>query len=206
MLGEVWLSTIDLSIVIGGMIIVLLMLRPFLYKKIALKWWYGIWLVLAIRLLIPFNWGAQMNLIQIGESLFKNYQQEEILAQSIDASQADALVELTTEKDSTNEKLSSSLTSNDSINKGKLEHQIEDLKMGDNSKYVESTLKLLLSYFWLIGSTLFLSYHLVLYLSFRKACKRWTRQVETRLLTRYLKKSAENSILQNLLKFKCVKR
>ena len=187
MLGEVWLSTIDLSIVIGGMIIVLLMLRSFLYKKIALKWWYGIWLVLAIRLLIPFNWGAQMNLIQIGESLFKNYQQEEILAQSIDASQAEALVGLTTEKDSTNEKLSSSLTSNDSINKGKLEHQIEDLKMGDNSKYVESTLKLFLSYFWLIGSTLFLSYHLVLYLSFRKACKRWNQTSRDQVINQVFK-------------------
>ncbi len=172
MWGEILLSTVDLSIVIGGIIVVLLILRSFLYNKFVPRWWYGIWLVLAIRLLIPFNGEVQMNLMHIGGDLFKN-QQEEMLTPGINAPQADTLISLTTEESLANETSSNSLMSNGSVNQGQLEHEVGDLEIM-NSLFGNS-LKSFIVCIWLIGSAAFIGYQFMAYLTFRRGCKRWSK-------------------------------
>lgn len=172
MWGEILLSTVDLSIVIGGIIVVLLILRSFLYNKFIPRWWYGIWLVLAIRLLIPFNGEVQMNLMHIGGGLFKN-QQEEMLTPGINAPQADTLISLTTDESLANETLSNSLMSNGSVNQGQLEHEVGDLEIM-NSLFGNS-LKSFIVCIWLIGSAAFIGYQFMAYLTFRRGCKRWSK-------------------------------
>ena len=52
---NVFLSFLETSIVISIIIVLLLLLTPVLNKRYAAKWKYWIWIVLALRLLIPFG-------------------------------------------------------------------------------------------------------------------------------------------------------
>ncbi len=52
---NVFLSFLEISIPISFIIAVLLLLTPFLNKRYAAKWKYWIWIVMALRLIIPLG-------------------------------------------------------------------------------------------------------------------------------------------------------
>lgn len=52
---NVFLSVLGVSVSVGLLIAALLLLTPFLNRRYAAKWKYGVWVVLALRLLIPFD-------------------------------------------------------------------------------------------------------------------------------------------------------
>lgn len=52
---NVFLSVLGVSVSVSLMIAVLLLLTPFLNRRYAAKWKYWIWVVLALRLIIPFG-------------------------------------------------------------------------------------------------------------------------------------------------------
>ena len=55
MIKELFLSLFEISLTTGLIILLLILLAPFLNKRYAAKWKYWIWIVLAMRLLIPYN-------------------------------------------------------------------------------------------------------------------------------------------------------
>lgn len=56
---KIFLSVLGVSVSVSLMIAVLLVLTPFLNKRYAAKWKYWIWVVLALRLIIPFGAGPK---------------------------------------------------------------------------------------------------------------------------------------------------
>ena len=55
MLENIFMSWLEISVTTGVLIIVLLLFSTRINKLFIAKWKYWIWLLLAIRLLIPFN-------------------------------------------------------------------------------------------------------------------------------------------------------
>ncbi len=58
-MGNLFLSTLEISVSSGLVVIGLILLTPFLNKRYAAKWKYLIWIFLSLRLLVPFsgaNW------------------------------------------------------------------------------------------------------------------------------------------------------
>lgn len=55
MIKMLFLSMLEISLATGPIILLLVMLAPFLSSRYAAKWKYWIWIVLAVRLLIPFG-------------------------------------------------------------------------------------------------------------------------------------------------------
>jgi Antirepressor regulating drug resistance, predicted signal transduction N-terminal membrane component len=55
MLQTIFENVIEVSLTISAVIVILLLLLPWIHKKYSYKWRYWVWLVLAVRLLIPFN-------------------------------------------------------------------------------------------------------------------------------------------------------
>lgn len=56
MITNLFLSTLESSLLISVIVILLLPLTPYLNKKYAVKWKYWLWIVFAFRLIIPFHW------------------------------------------------------------------------------------------------------------------------------------------------------
>lgn len=54
-MGELFLSVLGISVVIGLIVIGFILLTPFFNQRYAAKWKYLIWIFLALRLLIPFR-------------------------------------------------------------------------------------------------------------------------------------------------------
>ncbi|KAI4452059.1 hypothetical protein C823_006628 [Eubacterium plexicaudatum ASF492] len=52
---DLFLSILGISVSGGLIVIVLMLLTPLLNKRYATKWKYFIWIVLTLRLLIPFT-------------------------------------------------------------------------------------------------------------------------------------------------------
>lgn len=57
---NMFLSILEISIPISLIIAVLLLLTPFLNKRYAAKWKYWIWIVLALRLIIPLGGSGRL--------------------------------------------------------------------------------------------------------------------------------------------------
>lgn len=55
MISQLFLSVVEISLGVSAVLALLLLLSPLLNRFYAAKWKYWVWLVLAIRLLIPFN-------------------------------------------------------------------------------------------------------------------------------------------------------
>lgn len=55
MLSDIFISVIEISLSIGMAVLVLILLTPFLNRRYAAKWKYWIWLLLALRLIIPLH-------------------------------------------------------------------------------------------------------------------------------------------------------
>ena len=56
MMQELFLTVLEISVVVGVMELLLFMLSPCLSKGYAAGWRYLVWTVLAVRLLVPVNW------------------------------------------------------------------------------------------------------------------------------------------------------
>lgn len=55
MMTNIFLSFLGISISISFLVALLLLLTPFFNKRYAAKWKYWIWIVLALRLIVPFG-------------------------------------------------------------------------------------------------------------------------------------------------------
>ncbi|MDE7300080.1 MAG: M56 family metallopeptidase, partial [Lachnospiraceae bacterium] len=55
MITNIFISAFEISLSIGAAILALILLTPFLNRRYAAKWKYWIWVLLALRLIIPFR-------------------------------------------------------------------------------------------------------------------------------------------------------
>lgn len=69
MLQNLFQNVIEVTLTTSAVIAVLLLLLPFIHKKYTVKWWCWVWLVLAVRLLIPFSLSLPQAPIEIAPPL-----------------------------------------------------------------------------------------------------------------------------------------
>ena len=143
---NVFLSFLEISIPISFIIVVLLLLTPFLNKRYAAKWKYWIWIVLALRLLIPFggNGGQSVaNLQPQGETLTSSESEKkppDALADGI--ARGRVIVEIPAQ-------MTAPIV-------------IQPEKVGSNISMLD-----IIVLVWMLGSLLFISVHLVSYFHYK---------------------------------------
>lgn len=65
LLKNVLLSVVEVSISTGMIVLILLLFAPFFNKRYTARWRYYIWIVLAVRLVIPVNFSLPQRRIEI---------------------------------------------------------------------------------------------------------------------------------------------
>lgn len=65
MIADAFSSLIEISITTSAVILALLLLSSSLNKAYAAKWKYWIWLILAIRLILPFNFSLPNTIVEL---------------------------------------------------------------------------------------------------------------------------------------------
>ena len=64
MLERIFLTVLSTSLVTSIIIILLMILSPFINRRYAAKWKYWVWILLALRLMIPFNMSDMQNMLE----------------------------------------------------------------------------------------------------------------------------------------------
>lgn len=145
MITNLFLNVIAISLSLSPIIIFLLIFAPFLNKRYAIKWKYLIWVVIAVRLIIPFNMD-----IPFPQIIF------------------DVPTEITVPIDTNNENDTQTIlpieqkpiqTNNENALKAPTQRK---------QKTVKITLLDIIAYLWLTGCLLFLSVHIFSFLHYKR--------------------------------------
>ena len=165
MIDELFLTVLEISVVVGVMELLLLMLSPCLVKSYAAKWRYLVWAVLAVRLLVPVNWSPVESPLE-----FRFPVQ---ISMPIHAS---ASIQTATE---------SGLV--EAVGRG----EVLGMTTGTTTETTMGMaagipLLTVASVLWAVGCIVFLSLHLISYLRFRIALRREGRPVENPEILRQL--------------------
>lgn len=65
MIVKLFYTMLEISLSVSAVVVLILLLMPVLKKRFAAKWRYWVWLILAIRLLIPLNYHLPQPAVQI---------------------------------------------------------------------------------------------------------------------------------------------
>ncbi len=143
---NVFLSFLEISIPISLIIAVLLLLTPFLNKRYAAKWKYWIWIVLALRLIIPLGGNGEV------PASDRQSQRETLASSESEKTASDALA--------------------DGTARGRVIVEIparmttpivtQSEKEGGNISVLD-----IIALIWMLGSLLFISVHLVSYFHYK---------------------------------------
>lgn len=136
---------ITLSVSIGISFMILLM--PLLNKRYTVKWRYWIWLIFAIRLLLPFNFTIPEPMVTLKPSSNRIVME---VPKVIDQAKTSRV----------------NFEDIDNIDKN-----IDRVSI--NKSVTDINLNNIFSRIWLLGIFLFCGYHFISYLYFRKTIKRW---------------------------------
>ncbi|HHV98641.1 MAG TPA: hypothetical protein GXX36_03550 [Clostridiaceae bacterium] len=164
MVKNIFENIIEISLSVSVVIALLIVLSKVLDKNYTAKWRYWVWLILAIRLIIPVNItlpdppinlsapekavheglaGDQRNVQTMDETTVKKPENESFIPSRIESEHS--------QKSTTNNQLST----------------INDFKITN-----------ILTALWITGAALFLMYHLIIYFSYRKNIKAWCKAIE----------------------------
>ena len=176
MITNLFLNVIAISLSSSLIIIFLLIFAPFLNKRYAIKWKYLIWVVIAVRLIIPFNMD-----IPFPQILF------------------DVPTEITVPIDTNNENDTQTIlpieqkpiqTNNENALKAPTQRK---------QKTVKITLLDIIAYLWLTGCLLFLSVHIFSFLHYkRRITKKGVIVKERYILQQVYKLSRKLRIKSNI--------
>ncbi len=210
-MGEIFREILQVSLGMSIVIGVMIMILPFVRKRYDVKWCYFAWLMISIRLLLPFH-------IQWNETMgdFQKLQSAEIMVV----------------KENGNTQTLNNLNQGESISISNKEIQQEKDKLQEESKIIDSaatersTQESLLSgekrvqshlqriwvlvkkdeigYIWIVGMIIFLIYYGLIYYQFQRELKRWDTPInqEEKTLFETLKQELHISKEIQLLKSK----
>lgn len=184
MLGEIFLSVVDLSTIVGVILVFLLILRPFLYKKYVAKWWYVIWFILALRLIVPFNLEARVGLTN-RISLVLSSQQEKGKREALVEGQVEEKTEDTEVPNLNIEEELNTKTKEELVNSQENAYgAYGDQGLLDlSSKWLaDFSSSMGVRAIWLMGIGLFIGDQLLMYFAFRRSCRRWSKKVTDSLV------------------------
>nr|WP_315021672.1 M56 family metallopeptidase [uncultured Aminipila sp.] len=157
MLHQLFLSIIEISIITSVIIVTVKILSYFIYKHYAAKWKKWIWLIIAVRLLIPIEFtfsGApiQVNIPDTNNPFFISLTNPiSPYKGTVQKSETEVLPEMSPVSDTQVEKFTDSVPEK-------------------NVPWMDITISV-----WVIGCFVFIVHHFVGYLYFRKQIFRWSR-------------------------------
>lgn len=163
-------TIVEITLAVSAAIVLLLVFSKLLDKNYAAKWRYWVWLVLTIRLLIPFNISLPDAPIQLYQSettkTISGVNHHESVWLSIEQTKE---IEGRPDKNTIDENSESSGDKNYTENSPVFPHnETTHHKVPVPDGF--NTIKIL-SIVWILGGFLFLSYHLIIYFSYRRKIK-----------------------------------
>ena len=144
---NIFLSYLEISIPISFMIAVLLLLTPFLNKRYAAKWKYRIWIVLALRLIMPFGGNG-------GQPVAEIPPQRETVTPSVSEKAPPEALAAETPRGRVIVEIPAQMT-NPIV--------MQPEKAGSNISMLD-----IVALVWMLGSLLLISVHLVSYLHYKR--------------------------------------
>lgn len=144
---NVFISFLEISIPISFIIAVLLLLTPFLNKRYAAKWKYWIWIVLALRLVVPLGGNGRL------PASDRQPQRETSASPESEKTVPDALADGTA-RGRVIVEIPAQMTT-------PIVTQLE--KAGSNISVLD-----IIALFWMLGSLLFISVHLISYFHYKR--------------------------------------
>ena len=175
-LNNLFLTVLSLS-VMGSVVIMCVVLLDRIFRiNYSRQWLYIIWVVIAIRIIMPVNNSlidipdiSNLKGLAVVNSIDTGDTQTDSDSVTLSNNEADeniqAAADMITAKDSGN--------TPEQITKGE---QVKKIDSSNNLAFFFSVLNTLTA-IWIIGMILFLLYHFTAYLSFRKKISRWSIRV-----------------------------
>ena len=160
MLEHIFLSVLSTSLTTSLIIMILMILSPFINRRYAAKWKYWVWILLALRLMIPFDMSDMQNVLEkLSRSLSAGVMQYEGDAGNSDTTRLPM----------------------QAPQKVMLEIPSQMTEPLPPSKQIRITSKvtflMIVEIIWLAGGILFISVHLCSYLIYRRKISRNGRRI-----------------------------
>ncbi len=167
----IFFHLVGISITVSIVVVLLLLLSSYLDERYTVKWRYFIWLILAIRLMIPFDFGLTAPPLELK---FNDHE----ISYSADRNRAsDQTVPVKGE--SGNEAYAAAGQRADAA-ETPLKERTDQVNGQTFDKADPLTVSRLVSWIYLAGVAAFLLRQIGLYISFRHATRRWCREASER--------------------------
>jgi len=165
MVDNIFENIIEISLSVSVVIALLLALSKVLDKNYTAKWRYWVWLILSIRLILPFNITLQDPLINLSapKMAVPGY-----LAS--DKQSVDTIEETATIKEPSNETFMPSRI--------EFPHSQKSITNSQLSTVNDFDVTNILTVLWIAGAVMFFMYYLIVYFLYRKNIKPWCKAIE----------------------------
>lgn len=170
---EIFFTTLlEISLATSIVILLLKLLSAFLNKNMAAKWKYWIWLVLAMRLIIPFNFSLTATPVKVS---IPDMQMSNVVnftpTRTIEASIPDVPISAVTDSTPTQ-----TITNTNTMpNQAKITAQQDGVGIVPNDAKNSPTLIETAIIIWLLGCCGFMAYQFAGYRIFKKKAMRWSK-------------------------------
>ncbi len=187
-------TIIEITLAVSVIIVLLLIFSKILDKNYTTKWRYWVWLVLAVRLLIPFNISLPNAPIQLSQFETTRTVDNINNHQSIQPVEQTKPIEEKLDTNIINENSSDKIFVNNHL--ALSQNEATQYKMTISRSF--DTVKVL-SIVWILGGILFLLYQLIVYFSYRRKIKlsSWDA-VDKELLNIYQRVLEEIKVNRNI--------
>lgn len=163
MLNEIFRTTIEITLAVSVVILVLLALTPVLNKRYVSKWRYWVWMILAVRLIVPIN----MTLPKAPIKLETPIQTVTYMVPSTWISQQSAQQEGS----------SSGQKSDQQTVVPTIENTVTKVPIQPTGQRRSITVAEILTILWISGMFLFSLWQVVAYWKFNRFVRRWSRPI-----------------------------
>lgn len=165
-------TIVEITLAVSVVIVLLLIFSKILDKNYTAKWRYWVWLVLAIRLLIPFSISLPNAPIRLYESEVTTSAGKINNQQSIQLIEQNKAIEGQMIKNTINKNSADKIPANNDL----------VLPQNEAAHHQASTIGSynivrILSILWIVGAVLFLVYQMIIYFSYRRKIKPWCLHV-----------------------------
>lgn len=174
-MSSLFSTILEISLAVGIIILLIVILSPWMDKKFTHKWKYYLWLVLAVRLLIPFQITIPQPTAEVDATHFSAVQitVPDAVTRPLETVLGSAAAN---EQEPTNGVAEPTAP----VNAGIAADQATPVP-ADNPWYYQLSLLDIIQMIWLLGMLLFLLWHLGRYWSCKRQLARWRRPYYSQL-------------------------
>ncbi|MEL7657160.1 MAG: M56 family metallopeptidase, partial [Bacillota bacterium] len=191
---SIFFNMVGVSITVSIVAVILLLLSSFLNGRYAVKWRYFIWMILAIRLLIPFDFGLTSPPVELNLSdreIIYHMDQDQL-------SKAAPVRPAALDGNTTADQRNAYQISQNSYN--------EEMLAAKKAAGKTAKLSEIATGIYFSGIIIFFLWQFGLYLSFRKSTRRWYQEVSNPQMFEIFKKTRTEMGIHSTLKILICKK